>query len=581
MGPEIIEMTRVSWATLEPGQTETLLGVMLCREFPAANRIRTSQGDGGVDVLVPVNDDRVDVYQIKYFATRLDASRRQQIKKSFERIRTNASVNLSNWHLTIPLNPSAEDLTWFQGVTRDAPFHCGWFGLDQVERLAAKYQDVVDYYLRDGRDRLEKSISELRLAAGIERLTTGGLVEPTDVEEPLRNLYLCLNRDDPHYRYEFEVGRPRPTKDYVSRPGLIVSTSTGNEELAVTHNIFARYVEATKDAPVAFSFQVDERDLDEESRDAWIKTLRFGSPSNLIVRNLDERLPFGLGEKVDLAWMKIQPASRSDGDRYAVRLGVFSPDGLLVSDVVVQMEAASQGILGGVRSTGIERGGAFTVEILLDPLDDVDRRLRISLSPADPKTHAPARLERGVRFLSQVHSPNVLAVGPEFGPFMDDPIEIPGTDPPVNRAFVELMDSLALIQNNMAPNLSVPDLNTLAVGAMQNILQFAALLRGETIRDTWESVELDIHLTTELPESPASQIALQNSISIIIGEQVLTMEPVTTVLLAAVLEVVEDGDVTKLIARPAFGNNTRLTVRSPIGDLHPSPVPNGVDLPGP
>ena len=566
-------MTRVSWATLEPGQTENLLGVMICRENPRANRIRTSQGDGGIDILVPVRSDVVDVYQIKYFATRLDSSRKQQIKNSLARIQKNASVNVSKWYLALPLNPSREELTWFNQQTRDAPFECEWFGLDQIDYLAAQYQDVIDYYIGDGRDRLERSITELRLAAGIDRLTAGGLIEPTDIEVPLQNLYLCLNRDDPHYRYEFEVGMPRPPEDFLSRPGLVASVTTGNSDVAVTHHIFARYAEATTDAPVALSFQVDERDLDSATKEAWIKTLKFGSPSTVNVRNLSSNLPGGLGEMVDFAGIQIGPSSSLVEGKYELRLGIFSSDGVMLADALVHMDSPSQGFLGGVRATGTEQGGAFTVEILLDPKDDVERRWTLNIHPLNPHTVAPARLERGVRFLSEVHRPNTLAFGPEFGPFGSDPFEIPSEDAPVNSIFVELIFSLAVIQNYVDSGLTVPDLESLSFEEIQCILQFAALVRGETIRDTWESLELDIHLTAELPVAPASQLALETSFSIKIGDRVVTLEPVTIVMAAATFEAVTQGELTKITARPALGNDTRLTVRSTVADLDSSESP--------
>ena len=153
------------------------------------------------------------------------------------------------------------------------------------------------------------------------------------------------------------------------------------------------------------------------------------------------------------------------------------------------------------------------------------------------------------------------------GPFGSDPFEIPGEDAPVNSIFAELIYSLAVIQNNVDADLAVPDLETLTIEAIQSILQFAALVRGETIRDTWESVEMDIHLASELPIAPASQLALESSFSITIGERVVTLEPVTIVMAAAALEAVTQGEITKIIARPALGNNTRLTVRSTVEEL--------------
>jgi hypothetical protein len=53
----------------------------------------------------------------------------------------------------MPLNPTNENLEWMESFTGDAGYPCHWRGLDFVDGLAAKYQDVIEYYLGDGRDK--------------------------------------------------------------------------------------------------------------------------------------------------------------------------------------------------------------------------------------------------------------------------------------------------------------------------------------------------------------------------------------------------------------------------------------------
>ena len=59
-------MAQVEWTELEGEQVETLLAVLLYNHFPEATRVRPSQGDYGIDVLVPSSSaaDSFDVYQI-------------------------------------------------------------------------------------------------------------------------------------------------------------------------------------------------------------------------------------------------------------------------------------------------------------------------------------------------------------------------------------------------------------------------------------------------------------------------------------------------------------------------------------
>ena len=566
-------MTPVSWATIPPDLTEQLIGVMLCRQRPRAVRVRASQGDGGIDVMVRVEDGRTDIYQVKYFATPLDDSRKGQIRNSLRRIIDNTAVVVRNWYLTLPLNPSNAERSWFEHATRNAPFNCQWFGLDQVEGLAAAYPDVIDYYLHDGRDRLERLISDLRSLAGLMRPATDQLVEPADLTEPLHALYRSLNRDDPHYRYEFEVGIPRPMEELAARPGLVASVSAGTGDVAVTHHVYARYEMATQDAPIALSFQVNEEDLDTTSEEAWQRALRFGTPAELTVRNLSSGLPGGLGGSIELAEMRIGPAANPATGPYRLRLGILDPDGLLLADALIEMEPVTQGLIGGTRANGTEQGGSFHFEVLIAPPDDPTRNISLRFSPMNPAGKAPAALERGTRFLSEAHQPNRLAFGPEFGPLLDNPVELPQSEPPVSPAFAELIDALAVLQNNVLAGLVVPELETLQPESRWQILRAAALVRGETVRDTWSEQEIDINTIAEIPDGPV-QLAIQGNYPITLGEQVVDIGPVVIVWLAAVLEVEQKNDgLAHLTARPALGNNVRHMKQDRIENVPPTPVP--------
>ena len=79
-------MGRVEWSALSGDEVETLLANLFYNRHERALRIRPSQGDYGIDLLLPVSDavELWDVYQIKKFATNLDANQKGQIEKSFE-----------------------------------------------------------------------------------------------------------------------------------------------------------------------------------------------------------------------------------------------------------------------------------------------------------------------------------------------------------------------------------------------------------------------------------------------------------------------------------------------------------------
>ena len=566
-------MTPIPWSTLEPGQTEQVIGVLMCRRHPTALRVRVSQGDGGIDVMVPADDGQADIYQVKYFATPLNDSRKQQIRDSLKRIMENPDVTVRNWSLTLPLNPSNAERTWFETATGQAPFPCLWFGLDQVESLAAAHPDVIDYYLHDGRDRLESSISNLRSLAGLMRPAGNQLVEPSDLTEPLTDLYDVLNRDDPHYRYEFEVGLPPPLEADLPRPHLIARVSAGSGERAVTHRVYSRYRMAAEDAPIPLSFQVDEEDLDAKASEAWQRALRYGTEAELIARNVVSGLPGGLGDTIEVAGIRIGPASRPGAEPYRIRLGALDPEGRLLADAVIEMRPPTQGPLGGTRASGTELGGSFDLEFLVDPPGSQERRVSFTLSPLNPEGKAPAALERGTRFLSEIHTPNRLAIGPEYGPLLPNPFDVPHVEAPINDAFLELIDALAVLQHNVKADLVVPDIEALTQEALLQILRAAALVRGETVRDTWDEQEIEYQSTVELLDAPAHQFALQGNYVLMVGAQTVDIGQVVVIWQAAHLEVTPSNDgKTLLKARPAMGNNTRLLKRGTVDEVPPTPV---------
>src|SRR6202000_192815 len=142
----------------------------LAQRDARAMRIRPSQGDGGLDIVVPANKPGyLDVYQVKSFASGIDAGQKRQIVKSLARARDTHNnpengILIDTWMLTLPLDPTREQLAWLkeEAASLNVPFSIEWRGYAFLEGLAADYPQVIDYYLRDGKDRLEDTIKALR-----------------------------------------------------------------------------------------------------------------------------------------------------------------------------------------------------------------------------------------------------------------------------------------------------------------------------------------------------------------------------------------------------------------------------------
>ena len=289
-------MARVEWSRLSGEEIEAVLGVLLCREHPTATRVKPSKGDGGIDVWVP-DGESATVYQIKGYTGNIDSTRRGHIKGSWETILAYAeenSITLSAWYLVTPENPTKEQLKWFKELTQGVSFPCVWRGLDFVDGLAAKYPEVIDYYLRDGRDRLEATIQRFLSIAGLKNPAAS----PASSIDSLKELHGALNQFDPHFYYDFSVQMlsadgtcpPAPVA-----PGAIAGVRLSDNERCITYNTVPRFNEALKERPVPGSMTLTaepESPLHKQIDD-WAK---FGTPLNYVpAKDVRWDLPGGFG----------------------------------------------------------------------------------------------------------------------------------------------------------------------------------------------------------------------------------------------------------------------------------------------
>jgi len=85
-------------------------------EESRAQKVRSSQGDGGIDA--HVNDlsapGGVHVYQCKFFPKGLEDTQKGQIRESFKRCRKSTDYKLNRWTLCLPLDLSVPERQWFE-----------------------------------------------------------------------------------------------------------------------------------------------------------------------------------------------------------------------------------------------------------------------------------------------------------------------------------------------------------------------------------------------------------------------------------------------------------------------------------
>lgn len=157
-------VARVEWTRLSGDDVEAVVAMCVNRELPDSIRITASQGDGGVDILDRRSrSDGEVVRQIKSYTGPLTAKQKKEVEKSLHALVTDPrwkKLNVCDWHLVTPWDPTSQALNWLDELAeRYGLADATWEGLTYVDNLAAKYPEVVDYYLDGGRARVEECTS--------------------------------------------------------------------------------------------------------------------------------------------------------------------------------------------------------------------------------------------------------------------------------------------------------------------------------------------------------------------------------------------------------------------------------------
>ncbi|MGN6128531.1 MAG: hypothetical protein ACTHON_18385, partial [Humibacter sp.] len=94
-----------------------LVGVM----YPTAIDIRPDPGDWGLDVVAGSLEDRVQVWQVKYFYTNVGKSQRDQVRESLVsamKAAKDEGYAVEAWTLCVACELSAPEKKWWDGRVR-------------------------------------------------------------------------------------------------------------------------------------------------------------------------------------------------------------------------------------------------------------------------------------------------------------------------------------------------------------------------------------------------------------------------------------------------------------------------------
>ena len=484
-------------------------------------------GDGGIDVWVP-EGEAATVYQIKRYTGNIDSTRQGHIKKSWETLLAYTeenSITLSAWYLVMPENPTKEQLKWLEKLTKDVAFPCAWRGLDFVDGLAAKYSDVIDYYLRDGKDRLEATVQRFLSIAGLKNPAES----PVGSIESLRELHEALNQFDPHFYYDFSVqmlnadGTVPPMQ---VTPGAIASARVVAHERCITYSIVPRFNEALKERPVPGSMTLTAEPgtpLHKQIED-WAM---FGAPlTDVPAKQVRWDLPGGFGgswEEARVTVLAVKPTPGSANE--LVTLRVLEADSAAAASLDFITEDTSSGSGGNaVRNVGHDTDtGLVRYELRINCDDSSGKTAaNINISIEDPWGRSPKDMVPGIQFLAALRPLRQVQLFSRNGPALTPPIPIEQELIPERQGNLWLLmcESLATIQEHVLERISFPDIPKYHAenywDDVEEWYQAARLLRGEVVSGTWGHVGMHLIPRVE-PPAEVHRAVVSNYYAVRIG----------------------------------------------------------------
>ncbi len=508
-------MSLIEWTRLEPGQVEALVAMFVNRERPGSTRITPSRGDGGVDIL-----DRGAgktggdvVYQVKRYTDGFTASQKVSVKDSWDTLRSDPrweDLRVEEWHLVMPWDPSPEAELWLQELAKDSDVPATWRGLAFVEQLAAKFPDVVDYYLNGGAARIREAQAEVLTLMGLDNVGTATSTQ--EVTERVQRALGVLDHD-PHYRFEFRFGAgPLPTPP-VDRPALVLHTARGRRDGGgwITVDVIARCAASVDVEPITINGR-----FEAEPGTALAKAIQeffeYGTPMQAEDAFTGElTAPAGLGGELTSATVRVGPAIDADlGDNRELHLDVLGPDDAVVASVDVDRTERSQGIGGGIRAVLREVNGVFELEERWNLVKQTEsHHIR-----SGAITGLPVRVALpGIQFLTELKSSNRIRISSrhaaptqgvidEHTDFGWDREQIGGLS-----AVRRIVEVLNVIQDHTGTVIRVPDFPKVDPSQFQAWRVAAAMLQG---RELTATIPAGHALTIEL----GSEIEVEDSVAV-------------------------------------------------------------------
>lgn len=452
-------MTAVKWEALDPHTYEDIVAALLGTLDQDAERIDGSGGDGGRDVQVR-REAGADWFELKSFTGRLDArsGRRRNVERSLERA---AASHPLSWTLVVPIDPTPDELLWFDHVGGGHSFPTQWRGRTWLDGQMANNPALTRYYLAGGADEALQLLSELNLEQ--QAALARGV---PDAVERLRTLTRRVNELDPHYRFEL---------------------ATYDDTVMVS--VRPRYRSAVIDRPISGSVGFTFPDTREgrAAREQLLETINYGVPGTFgpeVVGAVTLDLPGGLGGEFEGGTILLSSAEDEEF-RINARLSIVDAQSNEIVSLPLLFDERRRGER-GADLTGRDPSGALISKIRFDT---VGGRANVNFLNTAPQDALPSAVLPALRVLRALTKPNVLRISfagahepARWRELFDEEF--------VSQPFVELMEAFNRVQ--VATGVFFPIGPGFTPADVANIHLADALLRDQPYQQTWESATFEL-----------------------------------------------------------------------------------------
>ncbi len=475
---------RIPWSTYSGEEIETVIATYICLENPRAERIRPSQGDRGIDLVVR-NHEAVTVYQIKKFSDNLTASQKSKIIDSWETLQdfvSSKKLKLSEWHLVMPLDPTPENLEWFTKLGLESGVEVLWEGLTKVDAWTAKMPYVADYFFADGKAAEREELARLFEIAHLKDPST-----PEELMSQLTSLQDRMDKINPYYSYSISVKSSFESVPVIPppRPGLVMAameeTADGG---AIVVEVFQKFDAASELCPITFN--VSPVAGNEASRSALENLLDYGDPVRnvpmvLTGPSLDMPLPFSA--QAAMSVMTTFPIERETHASFALSWN----DVLFISLEKRYAHSGDHGFKWG----GKDRSGLLEIELIQDSRKGSGMlKFNVSLEKLVDGWN-PRELKRTLDFMRVAINGNVDFVINGSKQFM-----LPFSDLGISSDYIEAMssfvDDMLVILESATEDFKLPSASAIVKEKAVTLRRESMFLRAGCNVQNWDDLSLEI-----------------------------------------------------------------------------------------